>query len=226
MGGFSPLPIHEAGGFFGYNRLMPRNTDINRILGFLAVFFILLTVGCVGTVFYQVSRSARSLERSMNLAIATGDNDLQTARRLLAEGADPNYEDCWTPLDMAVQNDNYEMVKLLLNHGAKPYHISQSGPVLFQAQSDAIFDLLLNHDADANARTLYEGREPILNAAVRDSQVSRVRAFLAHGADPYLKDDTGKSAFDLLPKTGIYSSEEEKEIVRLLHAASQKRRSP
>jgi ankyrin repeat protein len=51
---------------------------------------------------------------------AAGAGDLETVKRLLAEGDDVNSADNgrWTPLILAAQNGHLEVVKLLIKSGA------------------------------------------------------------------------------------------------------------
>lgn len=55
------------------------------------------------------------------LADAVADDELSIVRALLNSGANPNIvaQDGMAPLELAVKNGNYEMVELLVNHGAR-----------------------------------------------------------------------------------------------------------
>lgn len=63
--------------------------------------------------------------------------------------------------------------------------------IVFRNRDSAVF--LLNHGADVNGDS---PSYPVHEAAERD-QPELVELFLEHGADPWLKDYSGRSAFDL-----------------------------
>lgn len=193
----------------------------------MAAVLLLLSEGCTAVFLYQVRSHFRALERDMYLAGAALANDLESAKRLLEEGANPNYLDCWTSLEAAVQNNNLPMVKLLLDHGADVRQVNSSGPILAQVrESDAVFNLLLERGADVNARASYARHETVLMQAVREPNADNVKRLLTHGVNPYPKNDLGETVFDIVPNTGIYNNKDQAEIFSLLREAAQQSRSP
>jgi ankyrin repeat protein len=106
------------------------------------------------------------------LVIAAGDNDVVTAEKLLAAGADINRGDrieLWgsTPLSMAILRCHADMVVYLLDHGA-----------------------------DINGRNR-NGTTPLMQAvANREGSIELVRLLISRGADLNLKDSEGSSALD------------------------------
>jgi ankyrin repeat protein len=144
-----------------------------------------------------------------------GDN-LETARKLLEAGANPNGKGPGglPLLHFAVMNNNLEMIRLLLEHGASPRAVGaeamaktlgrpeiaamlkQAQPVdLHELASEGKTELLLEHldaGADINALGNRIG-ETLLLAALRGKQPELVRLLIERGADIHLSGDLGQT---------------------------------
>jgi ankyrin repeat protein len=87
---------------------------------------------------------------------AARTGDLETMRRLLDEGVDPNERDAlngWTPLYHAIHKGQIEAVQLLLDRGVNPNQgARRNTPVRFAKQNGepAIADLLVAYGARAD----------------------------------------------------------------------------
>lgn len=106
---------------------------------------------------------------------AAADDDIETVRQLIYQGADVNAKESnasgSTALHFAVENGNYELVELLLNSGAKVNirNEEKRTPLLmleFDTSADLI-RLLLNHGAKISA-TDEEGNNALHRAAEND----------------------------------------------------------
>ena len=91
------------------------------------------------------------------LEIAFKKNDLKTAQILLRHGANPNVTDKHkrTLLERTVVDNKTTHTGLLLDHGANPNApsaFSMSGPIGFNAHSDAMMGLLIEKGFNINAK--------------------------------------------------------------------------
>ena len=141
-----------------------------------------------------------SVEYDLPLNRAVADNDIAAVRRLLAEGQkvngkDKNYNNI-SPLHVAVENGNVEIVKLLLDNGANVNARNESKltPLMF-IDSDATPDLikvLLNAGAKVNARD--ESEEDVLLSTIDSISVDVLNALIKGGADVRHADKSGVTA--------------------------------
>ncbi len=141
-----------------------------------------------------------------DLYLAAVHNDVQKAKDLLAQGADPNSSwqnpggEVWTALHIAARNDSAEIAALLLDKGADPNIRTRNRkqtPLMDAANngSKEVALLLLNRGADPNAKDV-DGSTVLLYAIDPDTILSAdrtatveeytaiVQALLAKGADP------------------------------------------
>jgi ankyrin repeat protein len=103
-----------------------------------------------------------------NLQQAALHGDVQKAKSLLAQGADPNFTDMWSPLEAAVQNEDLPMAKVLIGSGA-----------------------------DVNGKFMSgSGRTALAEAASRGNRCM-VRFLLSKGANVNVRDRAGKTALQL-----------------------------
>jgi ankyrin repeat protein len=146
-----------------------------------ALALTLLTVG--GWLFYRA-------QLNNGLIAAVAANNLAGARALLDRGADPNarhQRSFGAPvLVVAVSRSGPEMLKLLLDRGAKVDATAEGGDTaLIEAASKsdvAVLKVLLDHGAAVNAVDS-QGLTPLLAAAWR-CRTENLRFLLRHGADP------------------------------------------
>ena len=128
------------------------------------------------------------------LVDAVKAQDAETAKRLLADGADPNTRqpDGATALHWAVYRDDPGLVDLLLEAGAEVNAVNRLGasPLWLAAMNGnaALIGRLLKAGADPGL-ALPEGETPLMTAA-RSGSADGVRALAAAGADVNAREST------------------------------------
>lgn len=133
------------------------------------------------------------------------DGRVDIAKALIAKGADVNAvsKEKVTPLFFAAQNGHAPMVKLLLEHGADTsircaysedacLHGDNPLHVACRNKHKSVVELLVVATKNINARDGFE-RTP-LHYATKAKAPEIVQLLLAHGADPDLKDKSGRPA--------------------------------
>jgi ankyrin repeat protein len=152
----------------------------------------------------------------LHWAVRAGD--LDTARRLLKEGADATAANRYgvTPLSLAAEAGNAALIDVLLRAGADPNATISSGQTMVmmaaRAGSPAAVTLLLARGADVNGREAVLGENAVIWAAVED-HAPVIAALAAAGADVNARSNVtkfprrdygdGKSGrFTVLPRGG------------------------
>ncbi|KAI4864994.1 ankyrin repeat-containing domain protein [Hypoxylon rubiginosum] len=137
-----------------------------------------------------------------NLFDLTSRGDVDEVDAFLSEGNEANVKDesGSTVLHLAVKNQNYEMVKLLLEYGANPNAKDNSGstPLNYAAhgREDGIVQLLLDYWADPNNKDS-TGSTPLHNVATGGS-LAMAKLLLDSGADRYVQDNGGNTPLHIL----------------------------
>lgn len=134
------------------------------------------------------------------LSQAVDDDDLDRVRDLISKGGNVNEKDenygKITPLFIAVENGNIEMVQLLLNFGAKVNTRSQSRQTpLMQLDGDAtaeIVNTLVGRGAKLNVSD--EDGNTALILAAENASTDVIRALIDAGADVSLANKEGVTA--------------------------------
>lgn len=137
---------------------------------------------------------------------AASSNDVEAATALLAAGADADalggiFDGC-TPYEEAVIFENYDVARLLLEHGATNY--LPGAAALGQAcDIDSYFDengivdveahMLPSWSCPPPARTLLDRA---FQFACRAGHLEIAKQLLGHGADPLAKSPAGTTAAD------------------------------
>ena len=160
---------------------------MNRYLSLLAlVFFLPLSPSLAGA---QPAQRDPIPERALVNAVEKGDREQVLA--LLSQGA--NIDKVWindTPLETAIFQQNLEMVKLLLDKGAKikPEDLSEAahGAQGDKAKALEIVKLLIARGADVHAN----GAQALRDAAIANN-IEVLRLLLAKGADANGQDEYG-----------------------------------
>ena len=124
--------------------------------------------------------------------------DTATAKRLLDQGVSADSKDSeGTPALMAATlYSNADLVNLLLNRGANPNVTNAVGatPLIWAIPDLAKVKTLLEHGANANAKSKTLQRTPLLVAASYPGSVEVLKLLLSKGADLHAKDSDGMHA--------------------------------
>lgn len=158
------------------------------------------------------------------LVKASGDDDLDTMRRLLDAGVDINGvstdPDHWTPLTKAAASNKLAAVELLLERGAevdKPKHPGWDYTPLCLTRMVPIAEALKKKGANVHAK-LFKRDVSILTYVTRWGGGKLTRWFLEQGLDPKMLADNKKTLLfgagdplvaELLLKAGVDPNQED-----------------
>lgn len=155
--------------------------------------------------FYGQTESMTLAEKNRLLYERVEWGDIKKVRELLADGAEVDRPDGWTPLMIAVRNQDIAMVKLLLMSGANPntkvdcfdnVGCSDSSPLTLalnvKYNSTPILELLHAHGAVLDTRN-GDGTTPLMWGIGRGC-LHEVRFFLKNGVHANLQDQKGRNA--------------------------------
>lgn len=130
---------------------------------------------------------------------AAYNNDTALARQLLEAGADVNAKEGngWTALQHAVDQDNEELTRLLLDHGAEINHRNTPtgrAAIHYAAMGDddKLLRLLIERGADIDIRN-NDGETPLYDAASMGKEAC-VKLLIDSGCDVTAKNLKGKGA--------------------------------
>lgn len=157
-------------------------------------------------------------------------NDVSTGavQFLLEHGADvkAQRDDFWTPLHLAVNNDEFLAARILLEFGADvnsrncddhtPLHLL-SRRETFQGEDDGsdIARLLLDHGAKVDDKD--KDKATPLHLASHNKKLKIVRALLDHGANTDAEKDRGETPLQLaLTRSGHHDAQDGIGVARLL----------
>ncbi|RMB00065.1 ankyrin repeat domain-containing protein [Hydrogenothermus marinus] len=154
--------------------------------------------------------------------------DYEIAEKLLEAGADPDNphgEFGLPPMHLAVDEENYEIIELLLKYHAdinarsiipdEKVHFGLPAPIHL-AKTPQMIKYLLERGANPNAKTAY-GRTPLHQAVmpsekekdengntrvgaykyITEKAIEEVKVLLEYGADPNIQDNYDKTPIDL-----------------------------
>lgn len=131
------------------------------------------------------------------LICAVRANDLHTINQLFNAGYSVNKSDGWgwTPLLEAVDRGNFNMVRVLLEHGADPYYVAFSrkeNPIMLSVRSGYydIVQLFLDYGISPNFNI--EDRS-VLHLASDNHHPDIVNLLIDRGADVNVQDNYGKT---------------------------------
>lgn len=120
---------------------------------------------------------------ALNLAVS--EENIAITQTLLEAGADPNWINAspgLAPITKAIQKNNTELVRLLLDHNASVIFKTNAKPLVVAAQHDNpdIINLLLEAGCDINSRD--SSRHSALQEACLHCNVETIKALLLAGA--------------------------------------------
>ncbi len=141
-------------------------------------------------------------EESSALMHAVMMHHKHVVEMLLTSGVLPNAGDNWETLHWAVRDNNVEMVKLLLSHGANPNtadaDYNQATPMTRAAYvgSAQVLKLLIDAGGEVNKKGLL-GNTP-LNVVLKEGHVNgSITLLLQNGADPTLLNEGRETAVEI-----------------------------
>lgn len=124
------------------------------------------------------------------LSLALIEQDIFSINFLAKNGANVNdnnigYSACYTPLTLAIKNNNIDIVNVLLSNNADVNLPDKEGrSPLSEAisnQNKDIVNILLNHNADVNLPNI-DGLRP-LSLAARNNNIELAKLLISHNAD-------------------------------------------
>jgi ankyrin repeat protein len=145
-------------------------------LAWAVVFFVAVVAFASGEV---ITGTKRTLDSRLQAAVLKGD--MRGVRAALHAGANPCVadEEGYFPLHVAVRENRYQVVALLLSKGADVNARSSVGETaLHLVRNVKTAELLLSKGADVNARDTQFNMTPLFNADVKVSSI-----LLSKGAD-------------------------------------------
>lgn len=169
-------------------------------------------------------------ERAQAMFRALEANDVNTLRRFLSAGADPDARNSFglTLLQIALRDEKYEAAALLLEMGADTEaRVATTGhTAIFYAiggNSDRkLVDLMIRANADIEAVDQF-GYRPLHMAAAKGSP-GAVAELIAAGADVSAQENEGRTPRDLaLKEYGILRQPRHAQCERKLRAAEEER---
>ncbi len=205
------------------------NDDENTPLSLAVYYGNLKTVGLLLS--NEADGSIQNNEGNSPLHLATRKSHLEKVQKLLQHGSEVNLANKAgnTALHLAVRrSDNIQFVKYLIDRGANLSVADSSGKTALHIASIPNAKLLLKRGANVNLQdgdgdtVLHKVLKFILQL-LRNSQMiigdvdefisaqkDQVKSYMEAGADPDIKNKTGKSPMDLASESG------DKEIIDLL----------
>ncbi len=134
------------------------------------------------------------------LFIAIRNKSIDMATMLVNHGAYINIDHGSTPLMYAIDMNSFEIVKLLVNRGADVNYIHLGASpltwALYLKRPNTIAELLIEHGADVNYFS--SNRITPLMIVCTNGNEKLIHLLLSRGADPNIRNNDGKTAFDLL----------------------------
>jgi ankyrin repeat protein len=141
----------------------------------------------------------------MPLFIAIRNKSINMAKMLVNHGAHINTDHepiplMYAPLMYAIDMNSFEIVELLVNRGADVNYIHLGASpltwALYLKRPNTIAELLIEHGADVN----YFSSNKItpLMIVCTNGNEKLIHLLLSRGADPNIRNNDGKTAFDLL----------------------------
>ena len=171
------------------------------------------------------------ITQKMKMALAVEQNNVEEARKLIAQGCDINFETETSPLLQATYDQHAEMVRLLLDNGARvdggKKVVSRSDQNIIDCRGATplscaaergnaeIAGLLVAHGADVNHPSK-DGITPLM-AAAKGGNLEIIDELLNHGADVHHVSKIGEPP---LMFAAAAQGDKLDNILRLVHAGA------
>lgn len=155
----------------------------------------------IGAMFLMASPAQAQFSITWDMLKAVGKGEITEARKLIQDGANPNSrgEDGYPALMIAAEGRNIDMMKMLLENGARVDSRSEERNETTLMRRAEVGDtdsvqLMIENGGDINAQD--RGGETALMKATRGRKTRMVRLLIDAGADIEKSDYTGRTAMD------------------------------
>lgn len=190
---------------------------LNRILCLAALVLVQSAVGCRdgggtvrhGSLRYNAEEVFATKPHALELAKAAGRGDVDRVAELVASGyrVDEAGAEQITPLWWAAWIGNFQGFKALLEKGANPNIIKESGlstmHLIARREDIRFLKAALKHKGDPNLPDPPEGDPPIREAVLQGMH-EHIRTLLESGADPnYTNAISGRGLPELAISSGV-----------------------
>ncbi len=140
------------------------------------------------------SKEKSIYRNALGLAAITGQIEL--VRLLVEKGADINNNaGSGTALEFAAENGHLNVVKYLLDNGAKSHQEDYALSCAIDYNQTDVVKLLLEKGANADKKDFWT-KFSLLMKAAREGNADIVKLLLKHGASVFVKTSDGKTALD------------------------------
>ena len=150
------------------------------------------------------SRPVQEIKVNNEICTAVKDNKPEVVRRLLEQGMSPDSVDehgLWTPLMIAIESDNREMVEILVDKGADPNLTAPNSPdiPLMYAMNIPMVELMVKRGADVNLQNRLTGLS-VMTAAIYNQSPELLEYYIRAGVDVNIRDRKGMTPLMLASK--------------------------
>jgi uncharacterized protein len=189
----------------------------------LAIAFALLSLPVAGG---SADANAPEADGTTPLHRAVRDDDLQTVRQLLRNGANASASNRYgvTPLSLAAINRNAAMIETLLKAGADPKATLPGGQTILMTAARTgnpdVVKLLLARGVDVNAKETAYGETALMWTAA-ENHPAAAKLLIEHGADVNARSNTLSYPKDRFGLEGVMTILPHGSWTALMYAARQ-----
>lgn len=189
-----------------------------------AILLLLLTSPVFAATGGDVNRP--EADGTTTLHHAVRDDDIDTVRKLLREGADPKVSNRYgvTPLSLAATNGDPAMIEILLKAGADPNAALSGGQTILMTAARTgnanVVRTLIEHGATVDARERSYGETALMWAAA-ENHPDAAKVLIEHGADVNARSNPLEYSKDRFGLEGVMTILPHGHWTPLMYAARQ-----